>query len=75
MIDGPRVGSPDSLAYFVVMKRPIAPVSKIPMATRAWYLKPMMCWMSCLFKLCVVDIGSLKCTLCPLVWWMFSGVV
>ena len=28
-LDGPRVGSPAILAYFVVMNRPVAPVSKM----------------------------------------------
>ena len=35
LLDGPRVGSPASLASFVVMNRSVALLSKMPMAVRA----------------------------------------
>ena len=75
LLDGPRFGSPDSLAYFVVMKRPVDPVSKMPMSARAWYLNPMMCVVSCVSKVCAVEMGSLKCTLPPFIWWLVGGMV
>ena len=74
-LDVPIVGSPASLESFVVMKRPVAPMSKIPMATRVWSLKPMMCGLSCVLKVCVVEMMSLKCMSCPLLWWLVGGVV
>ena len=78
-LDGTSVGSPAILEYFFVMKRPVAPVSKITVATRAWYLKPRMCGVSCVLKVCVLENGYLKCTLWPLVYrlgvvWTNGGV-
>ena len=49
LLYGPRVGSPVSLASFVVMNRHVSPVSNITMATRAWYLMPGNCGFSCVF--------------------------
>ena len=71
----PIVGSPASLESFVVMKRPVAPMSKMPMATRVWSLKPMMCGLSCVLKVCVLEMMSLKCMSCPLLWWLVGGVI
>ena len=42
-LDGPRVGSPSSMAYLVVINRPVSPVYKMPMVSRVWSLKPSMC--------------------------------
>ena len=72
-LDGTSVGSPAILEYFFVMKRPVAPVSKITVATRAWSLKPRMCGVSCVLKVCVVETVSLKCTLHTLMYRL--GVV
>ena len=47
LLDGPRVGSPESLASLVVMKRIVAPVSKTTMAIRASYMIPSRCGVSC----------------------------
>ena len=79
LLDGHKVGSLASLASFVVMKRPVALVSKMPMDARAWSLKTRRCGATCVFKMCVADTGSLKCTLRPLVYslgvlWEDGGV-
>ena len=47
LLDGPRVVIPASLSYFFVMKKPVAPVSNMPMDDRAWYLIPSRCGLSC----------------------------
>ena len=78
-LDGPRVGSPASLEYFFVIKRPVSPVSKITMDVRSCSLKTRRCGATCVFKMCVADTGSLKCTLRPLVYslgvlWEDGGV-
>ena len=75
LLDGPKVSIPAILDYFVVMKRPVTPVSKIPMDAGSWSLKPMMCGVSCVLKVILVDMGCLKCTLWTLVWWLVGGVV
>ena len=46
LLYGTRVGIPVSLASFVVMNRPVDPVSNIPMSTRSWYLMPRSCGVS-----------------------------
>ena len=43
LVDGPIVVRLESLAYLVVIKRPVAPVSNITMAIRAVSLMPSMC--------------------------------
>ena len=79
LLDGHKVGSLASLASFVVMKRPVALVSKMPMDARAWSLKTRRCGVSCVLKVCVLENGYLKCTLWPLVYrlgvvWTNGGV-
>ena len=74
-LDGPRVSSPDFFASFVVMEIPVALVCNIPMAERYWSHMPMMCGMYCVLKVFIVEMGYLKCTMCPLVWWMVGGGV
>ena len=73
-LNGPRIGSPYCFASFVVIKSPVGPAYNIPMSERAWYRKPMMCGVTCVFKVCIVDMGSLKCEMCPLEW-LVVGVV
>ena len=68
LLDGPRVGSLDSMAYFIVMNRPVASVSKIPMDARAWSLKPSRYGVYFVLKVCGVETGSLNCTLWHLMY-------
>ena len=76
-IGGPRVGSPDCSASFVVMKSPVATVSKMPMDVRDWYYKPMIYGVSCVegvycrdgfLEVYAVYIGMAGCW-CGLDWW------
>ena len=53
----------DDSGVFFVIKRPVAPVSNMPMASRAWSLMPSRCGMSCVLQYCVVETGSLNVTL------------
>ena len=63
LLDGPRVVSLAFLEYFVLTKITVAPVSKIPIASRAWYCKPMLYGVYCLLNVYIVAMGSLKCML------------
>ena len=73
LLDGPRVRSPASMAYLVLMNRPVARVYKITIDERAWYRNTSRCGVSCVLKVCAGDTRSLNCTLHPLVYRM--GVV
>ena len=46
LLDETRFVRPASLASLVVMNRPVAPVSRMPMAVRAVVLFPSWCVMS-----------------------------
>ena len=46
-LDEPRVRSPASLESLVVMKRPVAPVSKMPVDVSASSMIPSWCGASC----------------------------
>ena len=68
LLDGTRVRSPASFTYIVLMKRPVDPVSKTPMAVRASYLMHSRCRLSCVLHICIMETGSLNFTLRPVVW-------
>ena len=75
LINGPRVDSPSCFSSFVVIKIPVATVSKMPMAARAWSCRPMMSGVSCALNVCILEMFSLNYKLCTWVWWMVVGVV
>ena len=65
-LDGPIVGNSACFSSFGVMKITVAHVSKITIAARAWYCRPVVFGVSCLSNVDIVAMGSLKCTLCSL---------
>ena len=75
LINGPIVGSPSCFASFLVVKIPVDTVSKMPMAARDWSCRPMMSGVSCVLKVCILEMGSLKYKLCTWVWWLVVGLV
>ena len=68
LFSGPIVGSTYCFASCGILKSPVALVSKISIAVRDWYRRPMMHGVYCLLNVHNVETGSVECTICSLVW-------